>query len=848
MGKLQIISSKINGLGTNSNPITDPEGSLEVMENSVANRPGIAENRRGMNRYATSTSTVVALGEYNDTLIALDGTALKYDVAGTLTTLSYSASPPTGHRMRFMEEQKCLYFPTTTGIQRLDALPGTVRPAGCPRGLDLTLALHTGTGAVLPATKFMGYRLTWLIKDANGRPIESYPTPLYIIVGDAAVAKDIDLTSSIPDGIQAGDYYRIYRTDYAALAVDVGDSCYLVQEVGVVAGDITNGYISFADNLSIVDGSNLYSNPNENTIDQGNDPPPYAVDLCTFKGITLYGATKREQILDLHLISLTGIVADTDSITIGSETYTASTAESVANKKFQLFTGGTAADNVEDTTQSLCKIINLASSSYYATYFYDVNEEPGHFTIWGRTLATAQFAVTANDAGCGACFTPVLPTSGTTVQSKADENPNRLCESRVDQPDAVPWNNYDDIGSQNSAIMRVIPLQDSVIIVKEVGIYRLSGDTIDNFSIKPMDPTIRCFAPDSWGVLNNQAVGLSDQGVVRVDENGVAIISFQVDNTIKEIFATPNFQTICHATHYPSERLYILWAPESSIDTYATVGWVYNFLIEGGQWSGPWRKNIGCTHLMRTEDKLYLAKADEYYVLKERKSYVTSFNDYSDESIAVTLSGVTTTTDADGYTVSQATVAYSYAIATFGVGWVIVQGSDAACVETCVNNGGGSYTVTLSENIPGLVNGAATAEMPITSILRWRPQTANNPHVIKDFTSYQFMFEDDGALHHQVGFHHGIGFANNHLSDVLYHSVRQEADRGWGLGLYGEGGWGDDDPSIQAMLRNSVPTNYRKCAALSLLYKHAYAREHFALISMALTYRPLTDITTKLPR
>jgi hypothetical protein len=844
----QVISSRVKGLDTNSNPIIEPEGSFEVMENCVANRPGVVENRRGMYRYASSGGLVNSLGEFEDTLIALDGTTLKYDVAGTLTTLSFTASPPTGNRMRFLEEKKCLYFPSTTGIQRLDDLPGTVRSAGCPRGLDLTLALHSGVGTILPATKFMGYRLTWVIKDANNRPIESAPTPLYVIEGHVTDAKDIDITSSLPDGIQAGDVYRIYRTDYATTASAVGDTCFLVQEVTVVAGDLTAGYVSYADNRVIIDGSNLYTNPNEQTIDQANDPPPYAVDLATFKGITMYAGTKREHSLDLQLISMANLVIDTDSITIGTETYTPHASEDASLKYFQKFSTGDAADDVEKTTQSLCKIINLGSASYYATYFYNVNEEPGKFTIFGRTLATAQFSVTANDALAGACFTPTLPISGTTVSSTNDDNPNRLYYSKLEQPDAVPYLNYDDVGSENSSILRVIPLQDSVVIVKEVGLYRLSGDTVDSFSIKPLDPSIRCFAPDTWGVLNNQAVGLSDQGVVRADENGVAIISFPIDGTIREIFSIPNFQTICHGTHYPSERIYILWAPETATDTYAKVGWVYNFLVEGGQWSGPWRKNVGCTHLMRTEDKLYFAKADEYYVLKERKSFTTSFSDYSDESISVTLSGVTTTVDEDGYTVSQCTVTYGYALVTFGVGWVIVQGSDSACVETCTDNGDGTYLVVLSDHLSTLVAGAATVEMPVTSILRWRPETCNNPHVIKDFTFYQMMFEDDGALHHQYGFHHNVGFANNHLSDILYHAVRQDADRGWGLGLYGEGGWGDDDPSIQIAIRNTVPTNYRKCAALSLIYKHAYAREHFALLTMALTYRPLTDITVKVPR
>jgi hypothetical protein len=844
MPKSQVISAQVAGLATNPNPITSPEGTFLALENCVANRPGVVENRRGFNRYATTTAAASALGEYKDTLLVLDGTTLKRDDGtGTLTSYSGTYTAVTSHRMRFLEERKNLYFPTTAGIYRLDGLTGTPTAAGCPKGLDLTLSLNAAGTGLLPATKFLGMRLTWVKKDSNGRVIESYPTPLTVIEGHATDTKNIDYVSTVPAGIAAGDFYRIYATPSVTEADDVGDSPLLIKEVGYTSGTTVSGTYS----ETITDETPLYTNPEEQTIDQGNDIPPYARDLASFKGYTLYAATKQSQEIQIQLTDIPAGFANGDTITIGGEVYTAAAAENSGTKSFLLVAAGDMADRVEATMWSLCKIINLGSSLFYANYIYSSDDLPGKVHIWARSIATAAFSVTANDTTTGNCFTPTLPASGTTVTSTCDDNPNRLYWSKLEQPDAVPYTNYEDIGSEDHAILRVLPLQSSTVIVKEVGIYLMSGDSPATWSFKPLDPVIRCFAPDSWGVLNNQATGLSDQGIVRADENGVSIISFEVDTDIKEIFSYSNFATVTHATCYQSERLYILWCQETSADTYAKLGYAYNFLTGGGQWSGPWRKNVKCSHILRNDDKLYLGKGDEYRVIKERKSYLETSSDHSDESIPITVTAISTTTDADGMTVSVVTFTTTYTLETISAGWAFTQGSETATIES-ITIASGVHTATLSDEITGLTTGSAYAETPITCIVQWRPETCNNPHVMKDFTGLYLMFEDDAALRHQIGFAHNIGFASEHLADVEYYEVEMDTDSGWGLAPWGDSGWGDEDPAPLTKLMASVPTQYRVCAALSVFYKHATAREHFALLSMGLKFRQIGDLTKRQPR
>lgn len=849
MVKLQEPITRIGGLQINDNPLSVPEGSLRYAQNCVNSRPGIVENRRGMKRLITTSNAITSMGEFRDLLHYLDGTTLKRSNAvGVPYSYSGSFAAPAGHRMRFRESTDCVYFTSSSGLKRLDAFTSNPVEAGMPPGLDLQLA--QASGSWFTNNKQVGYRLVWVKYDANNRPIAGAPSHRQVHTNTSGGAIGIQLTSTIPDGILSGDKYRIYRTDLSASqTTDPGDEHFLVIEKTVLAGDITNKYVQYTDdNFFLYDS--LYTNPTEETLSQANENPPQSKDFCMFKGYPHFSNTSQEHYLLLTLISLNNLVVDSgDTVTIAGDVYTFSASEDLPNKKFKLETGlGSLALNIAATAKNLCRCVNRTSTTTYAFYISGINDDPGMMEFRARTFSGASFAITANDANTGADFSPELPTTGTTVSSVNDAKGNRLYHGKRDIPDSVPYLNYDDIGAVDNQILRVLPLQDSMIIAMESGIWRRSGDSPSNYSDKVLDPQIRCLAPDSWVVLNNMAYGLTDQGIVQVSENGIAIVSSPIEVELKKIFSYSNFQTITHATSYPSERLYVFWCQENSSDQHAKIAWVFNFLTQGGEWSGPWRKNISGTHLLRDSDLLYLAKADETYILQERKTYGTSLSDYSDEAIPVTITAAGTAIDDDGDTVSTATVTYSYSLATLAVGWILVQGIASSQIMSCTDNGDGTFSLVMFEQMPGLATGSADVEMPIPSLLQLAPKTGGNPMVKKDFVVVQAVFEDESALFHKFGFHNKIGFKSDILPDVGFYDANLESSIGWGLGEWGEFPWGDEDLRDLPRVRLDVPTQYRISDALTVFYKHEAAREHFAVIGFGISFRQLTDYTTRSPR
>jgi hypothetical protein len=846
MPKQQTIVREVAGLITQPNPETAPEGAYHTLENCVCSRQDVVEKRRGFERYKATTLSPSQISEFKDRLIFLDGTTLKYDSDGAGTWASYTGSYScTDQRMRTIEAVKSLYFTSDTGEYRIDSLTGTPYPAGMPAALDVQLTAYSGTW--MPENNQVAYRVVWVRKDINGRPILGYPSHQVVFSRAAAAGSTaITVTTTLPDSIVAGDWLWVYRTELSGGETDdPGDEEYLVAEVLITAQNRTDGYIAWNDEVVLYDDSTpLYTNPTQETITQGNDNPPLCRDIAFHKEFVWFANTQQEQYLMLRMLGLTG-VANTDTVTIGGETYTFAAAENEGSKNFQLFTGGTPSENLRDTCQSLCKIINRTSANLYGFYVSQPTENPGRMEIRARTFGVAAFSMTANDAATGAAFSPSLPTTGTDVTSTNDVAPNRLYHSRLGLPDAVPYLNYDDVGDEDNKILRIIPLQDSLIIIKQVGIYRLTGDDPSSFSIKVLDPQIRCFAPDSWVPLNNQAIGLSDQGVVQASEAGVAIISFPMEGELKKIFSYSGFESTTFGTAYPSDRLYIIWTPETSGDTYAKLGWCFNFLTE--KWSGPWRKNVQCSHVLRDQDQLYLGKADEAYILVDRKSYTTNLTDYSDESIPCTITASGTTLDSEGETVSTVDVTFTYSLITLSSGWYFKQSVSSSRVESVTTLTPTTYRLTLRDELFDLALGAAELEIPIISICRWKPETAGNPAINKDWSRYQISMEDDSAQTHQVAFHSRVGFSSDILSDISYYDITTVADKGWGIEEegWGEFGWGDEDPSVQPVLFMTVPTQFRRSRSLTTIYKNSSARERFAILSSSITFRTTTEITSR---
>lgn len=198
--------------------------------------------------------------------------------------------------------------------------------------------------------------------------------------------------------------------------------------------------------------------------------------------------------------------------------------------------------------------------------------------------------------------------------------PNRIYYSKYQQPEAVPIVNFQDVGPKNQPILRILPLRDSLFILSTAGVYRLAGDTVENFQISLFDSSAQLKATDSATVLNNQIYMFSGQGISTISDTGTGVQSRPIENLLLPLVtsAYTNFVTATFGVAYESDRSYLLFTITNADDVEATV--VYRFNTFTNTWVS-WSIAKTCGVINTDQDKLYLGAADTNYIEVERKSF-----------------------------------------------------------------------------------------------------------------------------------------------------------------------------------------------------------------------------------
>ncbi len=206
-------------------------------------------------------------------------------------------------------------------------------------------------------------------------------------------------------------------------------------------------------------------------------------------------------------------------------------------------------------------------------------------------------------------------------------NQNRLYFSKAGQPEAVPLVNYIDIGPKDKAIQRILALRDSLIVLKEDGVYVVSGPLAPDFSVRLVDSSALTLAPDTAANLNNLIYVLTTQGVVTVSETGVGVISRNIENKIQEIANNKfDYKLTSWGVSSESDRCYIIWMPTRLGDSVSTQAYRYNTFTR--TWT-RWTKPANCGVVNPADDKIYLGDASgRFYTLQERKNFERQ--DYAD--------------------------------------------------------------------------------------------------------------------------------------------------------------------------------------------------------------------------
>lgn len=810
----QVLGLKIKGLYTSPNPFSEvPEGALAVANNVVIDEDSIAKSRRGFGRYGTtlSASLIENLFEYRNRLLAwLANGTLYYDSNGSGTWVAYSgtyAVPESGVRIRSVQANRNFYFTTSTGVQKLDSLTGTVTVAGGIKALGGS-GTTTGSAGWLPNNSNVAYRIVWKTEDANQNEILGAPSGRIVVSNNAGGARDVQLTFAVPSGVTTDYSYQIYRSpNSGSLATEPSDEMQLVYEAKYVSGTSITVTDSTPDALK---GQTLYTSPSQEGIALSNEPPPFCKDLTAFKGSLFAANTRNKQRLFLTMLGVgAGAVTIGTTVTIAGVTYTGESAEDPSANEFLVGSTGDPADDIEITAQSLVRVINASASNttVYAYYTSGFASLPGQMLIEERSIGGGTFSATSN---AGSAFSPALPTSGTSVSSENDEALNGVSFSKPEQPEAWPIPYFFRIGSADAPIRRILPLRDSLFVLKDDGIFRIVGEDPGSYRVSLFDNTTTIRAPESAVVLNNQIFMFSDQGVAAVSESGVQILSRPIEQDLLRLSSSvyANFQTATYGVSYESERKYILWTVTNPADTAATQAFVYNLFTQ--TWT-TWthREEQFAGRVLTSDNKLYLSTNDTV-VWQERKDY--QLTDYADDSFAVTVTGVSGTAVSLSSTTGLAE------------GWLIEQGS----LQGIISSVDSATQVTLVQAV-SFANGAATAFEPITNIIEFTPLFQGNPGVLKHYREITTFFRD--ARFDEIE----LGFANNFVSSTLWVEIEPEGTGVWGNFPWGSVAWGGGLGEAQG-IRTFVPANRQRSLWLKYSIRLSRPFNSFSVQGLSLVY------------
>ena len=263
-------------------------------------------------------------------------------------------------------------------------------------------------------------------------------------------------------------------------------------------------------------------------------------------------------------------------------------------------------------------------------FIYDTDSTPaiqGEYEVTVTSVNTFTIPVEVFGAGTtGIWFR-------TSAFSDNEESPNRLFYSKTSQPEAVPLVNFIDIGPRDKAIQRILALRDNLFVLKEDGIYIVTGTSAPDFGSRLLDGSTELVAPDSAVVLNNKIYALTTQGVVTITEGGVSIISRSIEDKILDIVNSRfDFEFTSFGVSYESDRAYILWLPSEEADTVATQAYRYNtFTRTWTRWTFP----ATCGIVNPGNDILYVGPSDRNFLDQERKN--NDRTDYSDRDFGLTI-------------------------------------------------------------------------------------------------------------------------------------------------------------------------------------------------------------------
>lgn len=489
-------------------------------------------------------------------------------------------------------------------------------------------------------------------------------------------------------------------------------------------------------------------------------------------GMQVYISNAAGGTLTSGLYTLTA--ADTNTFSFastGSDDASGNTVDYNSYQPMFLLSGDTSASvRLRDTAQGITKAINRDSSSViYAQYASGIDDIPGKMRMQAKGFGGA-LSFRASDTTAGGAFSPVLPGSfstGTQVISINDELPHGFFVSKENEPEAVPLVNFFPVGSKSAKLLRIHALRDSIILLKEDGVWRCVGDSPANFSITLLDGTVKCVASSSSDVLNNQVIFLSNQGVCLVTENSVQIVSRKIEEVIQPILGQGTLASVTAGVSYETERLFLLTTTTPN-ETSATTTYAYNVLTDA--WT-TWPAWLFKQAYIGPRDVMYYISINNK-LMKERKNQTKI--DYCGQNHSTTVTAV----DGTDITITITSTAPQ-------PGDILVLNNVVNIINAVTTITPTSYTCTCNQTTNLSVSDTPILYESYKAKIKLAPFTGGLVGRSKQFAQYQVHFRDESCtrlLVYFTGYTYGGSSATDWQARTLV--------SGWGNFPWGYEPWG----------------------------------------------------------
>lgn len=521
----------------------------------------------------------------------------------------------------------------------------------------------------------------------------------------------------------------------------------------------------------------------------------------------------------LYVIS--GVTANTFDINPGGAfTATALYFEGVLNASgesiFYVDTSSSSiAVQIQNTARYLVRAINRRpNGQHYANYRSGPEDAPGRFSIEKREFP----AIPGNEplvfsslfsSSQANPFIPPVTTTGIMSPSIFSER-NNFYVSKYGEADAVPLVNFFPVGSASSDFFQAIALEDAVIFIKEDGIFRLTGETISEFSVSTVDPTKFGLSCRGAARIANTILGLTNQGVVEISPTGVSVLSRRMDDIFQTLVGNFRLQTNDQVTEtglkyvvaegYESGRIWALSVPES-VGLIPAQTYLYNIVNQTWTTTDLVFKSLS----MGPQDRLYGGMSDNS--LRVLRKYSQRL-DYCREYCPVEARS----------DVSDSKVVYFQ----LGVGiYTAPKAGDIIVYENVINriaslayvDGNWRAVMMAASNIPTSVISATIYEA-YTSTVKFAPFHAGQVGRAKQFSQMTISTRQFSITRLSIDFQTNYFVASDEL-DWYVNNILEDptvagagpivVTYGWGNGPWGDLPWGaPSDPSVPSLVNQSV--------------------------------------------